>query len=116
MMIPFEFAMGLCALAFAGGFVFKACFEARDAEQDHGFVDQSGSNITHIARRNTASMSEKMAEHLRQNLPGFKDMEAARLAADAHADKVRREVAEKNRPAPIMAGLQEIGEKQGAAS
>jgi len=106
MMIPFEFAMVLCALAFAAGFVLKACFEARDAEQDHGFVDQSAPNITHIARRNTASMSEKMAEHLRQNLPGFKDMEAARRAAAAHAEKVRREAMMAK---PIEAGMAEVG-------
>lgn len=91
MMIPFELAMGLCTLAFAGGLVVKACFEARDAEQDHGFIEKSAPNITHIAPRNMTTMSEKMAAHLRQNLPGFKDMEAARKAADAHAEKVRRE-------------------------
>lgn len=98
MMVPIAIVIAALTLGFSmgvlAGYMIQRPRRPREMENFTEFgEDPRPANITHMPVMNAKPMSEKMAAHLRETLPGFADLEAARQGAEINAERARRRAA-----------------------
>lgn len=110
MMIPFEFAMYLCAIAALGGFFAGGAFNSalrswRRDSRDIAGPAPTNHAISHVAPQNFRELTPTLREKLRQTMPAYREMEDITEKNQRDAAQARRALGDPARPTPIMAGL-----------